>query len=329
MNPLLVATADLSRFVPLAVFGLFAAVAWWLLERVATGKPRAEQRLDEFREPHGRRKQLAAAKASGKKSEAMTKMLEKATPKFAKPLQPKSELEASKLKQRLAHAGFRNEAAASIYLGLKFIGLIAGFVFGGGAMLLTYGVELNALLYSIGIAGVMFYLPDIILWFLGSQRKEAIFLGLPDALDLMVVCVESGLGLDQAMRKVSDEMKTTYRVIAEEFALCNFQLQMGRERTEVLHELGYRTGVEDVRALAAILIQADKFGSSIAQALRVQSDSMRLRRRQLAEERAAKTAVKLIFPLVLFIFPAIFVVLVGPAAITMINEMFPAMSGGM
>jgi len=127
------------------------------------------------------------------------------------------------------------------------------------------------------------------------------------------------------MRKVSDEMKKTYRVLADEFSLCNFQLQMGRARVEVLQELGYRTGVDDLRSLAAILIQADKFGSSIAQALRVQSDAMRLRRRQLAEEKAAKTAVKLIFPLVIFIFPAIFVVLVGPAAITIINEMLPSM----
>ena len=162
----------------------------------------------------------------------------------------------------------------------------------------------------------------------GRGRKQQIFLSLPDALDLLVVCVEAGLGLDQAMRKVSEELRRTARVICDEFSLCNFQLQMGRGRSEVLHELGQRTGVDDLRALAAILIQADKFGSSIAQALRVQSDSMRVRRRQLAEEKAAKTAVKLIFPLVIFIFPGIFVVLVGPAAITMVREMFPAMSGG-
>ena len=136
-----------------------------------------------------------------------------------------------------------------------------------------------------------------------THRKEAIFLGLPDVLDLLVVCVEAGLGLDQAMRKVSEEMKKSCRVVAEEFALCNFHLQMGRARNEVLQDLGARTGVDDLRSLAAILIQADKFGSSIAQALRVQSDSMRTRRRQLAEEKAAKTAVKLIFPLVIFIFP--------------------------
>jgi len=136
------------------------------------------------------------------------------------------------------------------------------------------------------------------------------------------------LGLDQAMRKVAEEMKYSCRILADEFALSNFQLQMGRPRTEVLHELGTRTGVADLRALAAVLIQADRFGGSIAQALRTQSSSMRIRRRQLAEEKAAKTAVKLIFPLVLFIFPGIFVILVGPAAITMAKQMFPAFGGG-
>ena len=130
-----------------------------------------------------------------------------------------------------------------------------------------------------------------------------------------MVCVESGLGLDAGLRKVTDEMKGHAKVITEELALANLQLQMGRPRREVLHDLGVRTGVDDVKSLAAILIQADRFGSSIAHALRVQSDSMRTRRRQIAEEKAAATAVKLIFPLVLFIFPAIFVVLVGPAAI--------------
>jgi tight adherence protein C len=164
--------------------------------------------------------------------------------------------------------------------------------------------------------------------YLAKKRKESIFLGLPDALDLMVVCVEAGLGLDQAMRKVAEEMKKAYRNIAEEFGLCNLQLQMGRARVQVLQELGSRSGVEDLKSLASILIQADKFGSSIAQALRVQSEAMRTRRAQIAEEKAAKTAVKLIFPLVLFIFPGIFVILVGPAAITMIREMFPAMNKG-
>jgi tight adherence protein C len=174
--------------------------------------------------------------------------------------------------------------------------------------------------------GIGFYLPELVLMFCRKRRQEAIFMSLPDALDLLVVCVEAGLGLDAAMRRVSDELRGTHPVISQELSLANFHLQMGRPRREVLHDLGVRTGVDDVRSLAAILIQADRFGSSIAQALRVQSDSMRTRRRQLAEERAAKTAVKLIFPLVLFIFPSIFVVLVGPAAITIMRELLPNMS---
>jgi tight adherence protein C len=198
---------------------------------------------------------------------------------------------------------------------------------GGGTILGLAGVSQKSLVAAVVLAGLLFYLPEFVVGFMGSKRKQAIFLALPDALDLMVVCVEAGLGLDQAMRKVADEMKQTYRILAAEFALANFQLQMGRPRAQVLHELGLRTGVADLRSLAGVLIQADKFGSSVALALRVQSDSMRTRRRQMAEEKAAKTAVKLIFPLVLFIFPGIFVILVGPAAITMVREMFPKMGG--
>ncbi len=314
-----------EKLLPFAVFGAFAAAAWWLLDMLATSKPRAEERLDEFKNPRARRRD--EDNSPTKKSAKMTQVLAAASPAFAKPLQPKNEAEVGKLKSRLTQAGFRNESAVSIYLGLKFAALMVGVMVGGGAVMLTSGVNQKSLMNTVAVAGVMFYLPGMVLWYLGKKRKDSVFLGLPDALDLMVVCVEAGLGLDQAMRKVSDEMKKSTPTVAEEFGLCNFQLQMGRPRTEVLHELGSRSGVDDLRALAAILIQADKFGSSIAQALRVQSDSMRTRRRQLAEEKAAKTAVKLIFPLVIFIFPAIFVVLVGPAAITMVNEMFPIMSG--
>lgn len=316
---------NFETLLPLALFGMFAAVAWWVLELVAAGKPRAVERLDELKNP---RKRTAEAAGALKKQDAVTRVLEKATPALAKPLEPKSEVEMSRLKLKLANAGFRSEAAGSVFLGLKFAGLLAGLFLGGGTILGLGGVSQKTLVSAVALAGFLFYLPELVVGFLGSSRKKAIFLALPDALDLMVVCVEAGLALDQAMRKVADEMKSTYRILADEFALANFQLQMGRPRAQVLHELGVRTGVSDLRSLAAVLIQADKFGSSIAQALRVQSDSMRTRRRQIAEEKAAKTAVKLIFPLVLFIFPGIFVVLVGPAAITMVREMFPAMGGG-
>jgi len=315
---------NFEQFTPFAVFGLFAAVAWWVMGLVASGKPRTLERLDELKNPRARRDPNAAAL---KKADTMAKMLEKATPALAKPLAPKDEQEQGKLKLKLACAGFRGEAAVSTFLGLKFAGLLLGLFLGGGTIVGLSGVNNKTLASAVGLAGLFFYLPSIVVWFIGRSRKEGIFLGLPDALDLMVVCVEAGLGLDQAMRKVAQEMVKSHPVIGEEFGLANFQLQMGRPRNEVLHELGLRSGVSDLRALAAVIIQADKFGSSVAQALRVQSDSMRVRRRQLAEEKAAKTAVKLIFPLVLFIFPGIFVVLVGPAAVTMMQNFFPMMNG--
>lgn len=318
------ALISFETIVPFAVFGLFAAGAWWLLDMIAGQRTRASERLDEINDPSRR---AAKGQKSAKKSDKVTKVLEKATPALAKPLQPQNEQDAGKLRTKLAHAGFRGEAATSIFLGLKFAGLIAGFSIGIMSLLAVYGVNQKTLVGAVFIGGIAFYLPELFLMLITKHRQNSIFLGLPDALDLMVVCVESGLGLDQAMRKVSEEMNKTCRVISQEFGLANLQLQMGGTRAEVLHELGSRTGVDDLRSLAAILIQADKFGSSIAQALRVQSDSMRTRRRQLAEEKAAKTAVKLIFPLVIFIFPGIFVVLVGPAAITMVREMFPAMAG--
>jgi tight adherence protein C len=137
----------------------------------------------------------------------------------------------------------------------------------------------------------------------------------------MVVCVEAGLGLDAAMRRVTSELAHSSPVLCEEMAITNFQLQMGRARKDVLRDLGTRTGVDDVRALAAVIIQAERFGTSIGSALRVQSDAMRLRRRQLAEERAAKTAVKIMIPLILFIFPGVFVVLVGPAGVQIYEMM--------
>lgn len=310
----------------LGAFGFAAVLVWLFFDSFSSKSSRAEQRLDDFRDPSGRKKRDELGPK--KKSDAVSRMLEASAPAFAKPLQPKSEKEQSRLKLKLSYAGLRSEAAPQIFLGCKFIMLVVGLVLGGGTTVAIMGLNQSSLFRIVMLAGGMFYFPDAVVMWLGKKRKERIFLGLPDALDMLVVCVEAGLGLDQAMRKVSEEIKKSYRTIADEFNICNLQLQMGRARHQVLQELGSRSGVDDLKSLSSILIQADKFGSSIAQALRVQSDSMRTRRRQIAEEKAAKTAVKLIFPLVLFIFPGIFVVLVGPAAITMVREMFPMMNGG-
>jgi tight adherence protein C len=210
-----------------------------------------------------------------------------------------------------------------LFLAIKVGAALLGLLLGAGSGFTIYGFTAQGGYVLAGCAGAGFYLPELVLWFLKSKRMERIFLAMPDALDLLVVCVEAGLGLDAAMRRVAEELgdSANARDVCTEFNLCNMQLQMGRARREVLHDLGVRSGVDDMRALAAILIQADKFGSSIAQALRVQSDSMRIKRSQLAEGAAQKTAVKMIFPLVLFIFPGIFVVLVGPAAIQMMRNL--------
>jgi tight adherence protein C len=296
--------------------------AWMMLSLLSRRNlSRAEERLERI----GRPKSLAEIELTQKKQEDRFSGLKETMSSLGNVLEPHSALERNSLKIKLANAGFRSESAASIYQGLRVASLLlfvspAVLIFG-----LKYGATFKTGQYVLGFAGLGFYLPSIVLWYLRSKRQQEIFLTLPDALDLMVVCVESGLGLDAAMRRVTDEMKGHAKVICEEFSLANLQLQMGRPRREVLHDLGVRTGVDDVRSLAAILIQADRFGSSIAQALRVQSDSMRTRRRQLAEEKAAKTAVQLIFPLVLFIFPGIFVVLVGPAAINIANNLLPKM----
>lgn len=312
-------------WVPVAVFAAVAAFVWWLLDLMAAKKPRAVERLEEIRNPRARPGGLANLPV--KKADTVAKVLEKASPTLARALEPKTEAEMSRIKARLAAAGFRGEATEQVFLGLKFVGLLAGLTIGAVSFFPVWGICQKSLGFTIGLVVILLYLPDVVIGLISHGRKKKIFLGLPDALDLLVVCVEAGLGLDQAMRKVCDELRPTYPVIASEFGLANFQLQMGRPRSEVLHELGARTDVADLRNLASVLIQAEKFGSSVAQALRTQSDAMRTRRRQVAEEKAAKTAVKLIFPLVLFIFPGIFVILVGPAAITLVKDMFPLMTG--
>lgn len=306
----------MTEVVPLVVFAGFVFGVWSVLSLISNRNSRATERLERI----GRPASLAEIEDPRHKKERFQGVMDTAKA-FSAPLMPQTELEQSELKIRLANAGFRSDGAAAVYTGLRFVSFMTFTLLGALIYLPKYGLNYAALKPMVFFSGFGFYLPAIVLWFLRSKRQEEIFLSLPDALDLLVVCVESGLGLDAAMRKVCDEMKDHAKVICEEISLANFQLQMGRPRREVLHDLGVRTGVDDVRSLAAILIQADRFGSSIAQALRVQSDSMRTRRKQLAEEKAAKTAVQLIFPLVLFIFPGIFVVLVGPAAISIMNTM--------
>ena len=301
----------------LVFFGIVAGI-WAILSMISNRNSKALDRLNRLSRPQSLSEIEDPTKS--RKGEKYQQLMD-AAKALSAPMMPQSEAEGNDLKTKLANAGFRSEAAPMVYSGLRMacLGLFGFFAL---AMYLPGSATLMKKAQMIFIfAGIGFYLPAVILWWLRRKRQEEIFLTLPDALDLLVVCVESGLGLDAGLRKVVDEMDQHAKTICEEFSLANFQLQMGRSRREVLHDLGVRTGVDDVRSLAAILIQADRFGSSIAQALRVQSDSMRTRRKQIAEEKAAKTAVQLLFPLILFIFPGIFVVLVGPAAINIMETL--------
>jgi tight adherence protein C len=303
---------DFAQILPWAIFGVISFGAWAAINAFSNRSSRALERLEELRDPTLRNKDPNAKTGMGA-------VVDMAAPALSKALQPKTDIEQSALKQRLANAGYNSPTAPQIFLAFKFALMIVGAIMGGACGLVSWGFHQKGYMSIVIGAGLGFYLPQAYLWWVTKTRMERIFLQLPDALDLLVVCVEAGLGFDAGMRRVCEELADTAPELTSEFGLANRHLQMGRPRRDVLHDLGVRTGVDDMRALAAILIQADKFGSSIAQALRVQSDSMRVKRRQLAEERAAQTAVKMIFPLVLFIFPGIFVVLVGPAAISLMN----------
>ncbi|HMF16494.1 MAG TPA: type II secretion system F family protein [Gemmataceae bacterium] len=311
------AILGLEDLVPLLVFGGIVAGIWAVLSMISSRNSQALDRLSRLSRPTSLAEIEDPLKQKGSKFQGLTE----AVKSISKPLMPQGEVEQNALKTKLANAGFRSDAAPMIYSGIRLVCLAVFFLLSIAVFVPGRPFGWKMLQGVVIMTGCGFYLPSVILWYLRSKRQQEIFLTLPDALDLMVVCVESGLGLDAALRKVTEEMGGHAKTIAEEFSLANFQLQMGRPRREVLHDLGVRTGVDDVKSLAAILIQADRFGSSIAQALRVQSDSMRTRRKQLAEEKAAKTAVQLLFPLILFIFPGIFVVLVGPAAINIMENL--------
>jgi tight adherence protein C len=314
---MLFAVLGIEDLVPLLVFGGIVAMIWAFLSMISNRNSRALDRLNRLSRPASLADIEDPLKAKANKLQGLTD----AVKSISKPLMPQTEGEQNALKTKLANAGFRSDTAPMIYSGIRLASLGVSFLIALAIFVPGRPFGWKMMQGVVILTGIGFYLPSVVLWYLRSKRQEEIFLTLPDALDLLVVCVESGLGLDAGMRKVCDELGTHAKVISEEFSLANFQLQMGRPRREVLHDLGVRTGVDDLKSLAAILIQADRFGSSIAQALRVQSDAMRTRRKQIAEEKAAKTAVQLLFPLILFIFPGIFVVLVGPAAINIMDNL--------
>jgi tight adherence protein C len=232
----------------------------------------------------------------------------------------KDTAETSKLRSTLIQAGYRHPKNTAIYYGIQAIGalllpmpyLLANLVNGKMAAGKLVGVIL--------LAGLGFYAPKFYLWFKVKARQESIGRALPDVLDLLIVCVEAGLSLQSTLNRITDEVRLISAEMYEELHLTNLELRTGITRETALKSLGERTGVQSVKALVGMMIQSERMGTSISQALRVHSDYLRVQRTQQAEEKAAKLAVKILFPMFLFIFPAVFCVVLGPAIINLMTN---------
>jgi tight adherence protein C len=247
---------------------------------------------------------------------ALRERLEQALAPLSKAI-PLSPADVSRTRGWLIQAGFRDARHVTYYFGsrvaLAFLGLAGVVLFSG----------FNSLFMLAGVTGLGFFIPRFALKRMIKDRQQRIRLGLADALDLTVICVEAGLALDQAMMRVGRDLHYAHADLSDEFHLVNLEMRAGKPRAEALRNLVIRTGVDDIRALVTTLVQTDRFGTSIAQALRVHSDSLRTERRQRAEEQAAKTTIKMVPPLVVFILPSIIFVTIGPAIIELIRELGP------
>lgn len=285
-----------------------AVITMVLLSLFTSKKSIVEVRLDDLRSANAGEVELID---TSKQTESAWQKTAAAASSVV-PVSPKT---LFKYKRLLIHAGYRNPGAASIYIGSKLIlGTAFFFLMFLYALSAKHNMSLAVLLGVLaGVAGIL--LPGVWLTERVKKRQTEIFHSLPDVLDLMTVCVEAGLGLDAAIIKITEERQFAQKILASEFRTVSQEIRAGKPRVDALRDLGERTGVDDIKALVALLIQTEKLGSSLSRSLRVHSDSLRTKRRQIAEETAAKTPVKLIFPLAFFIFPALLVVLLGPAVI--------------
>jgi len=281
---------------------LVAAAAYALMPNRAAAIDRRLEELTLGREREEKPKFLALS--------GMLKRLGEKAPRSAK--------EMGSLRLRLVQAGFRRDEALTTFFGIRIVFALALFTLFSTSIVLRPNLTL-----ALGGLGLGYILPGMGLARMAKRRSHRIRLSLADMLDLLVVSVEAGLGLDAALTRVGQELAFAYPELADELRLINLELRAGKPRAEALRNLADRTGVDDLSSLVTMLIQTDKFGTSVAQALRVYSETLRTKRRQRAEEAAAKTGVKMVFPLVICIFPAIWVVTIGPAAIRFVTVLFP------
>jgi tight adherence protein C len=243
---------------------------------------------------------------------------------------PEGGWENSPLRHRFMHAGFRADSAPMVFFGSKTVlAVVLPLMFMLLTGLTSVPVHFNTtLVVLVGLAAAGYYLPNLYLRSRIAKRQLEIFETFPDAIDLMTISVEAGLGLDAAIARVSEEMSIKSDVLAEELKLVGLELRAGASRNQALHNLALRTGVDEVSLFVAMLVQADRFGTSMADSLRVHSDSLRTKRRLRAEEAAAKIPLKLLFPLIMCIFPSLMIVLMGPAVISIYRVFFPIATGG-
>jgi tight adherence protein C len=231
---------------------------------------------------------------------------------------PKSPKEMGRLRRRLAAAGYTHPSAAAVY-SLAEVGLP---VLLAAVPLIVLPLKYGMLVALLG-AAIGFFLPGLVVERTIRRRQLQITNGLPDALDILIVCIEAGNAIDQAILKAAEELQVSHPVLAHELQLVNIETRAGKPRIEAFKNFAERTKVDDVRSLVAMLVQTDRFGTSVAQALKTYADVLRSKRRQRAEEKAAKLGVKLVFPLVFFLFPALYVVTLGPAVVQYVREFRP------
>jgi tight adherence protein C len=239
------------------------------------------------------------------------------------PINPK---DANVIQRRMVRAGIRNAGAMKYFYGSKALLGISLPLMMSLAVSNTSADPANKIMAILAAAAVGFFAPNEYVNLRSKKRQKEIRRGLPNALDLLVVCVESGLGLDQAVVQVAKDLEQAHPEISEEFALVNYELKAGKRRIDALRNLGERTAVDDLKKLVAVLIQADRFGTGVAQSLRAHADFMRVQARQTAEEKAAKLGVKLVFPIFFCILPSLFVVTVGPMVIKIMRDLLPMMN---
>ncbi|MDT8403032.1 type II secretion system F family protein [Sulfuriflexus sp.] len=315
-----VAAGKLGYMALLLVFLSTALMFYAILQWLMGGKNPVQRRLESISEKQGEH-------VPHQEGEFNVHWVEP----LAKVLLPKQGWKRSNLKTKLVRAGYRHPGALNVFVSIKILLaillpliIVLLFLILSPA-LITTRTNVLALLVLIAIIG--FYLPEMILSRRVSLRQLTFVEGFPDAMDMLVVCVESGLGLDAAVQRVGLEMGGSHPQLADEFNLLSLELRAGKSREEALRSLADRTGVDEVRSLTTLLIQAEHFGTSVATALNEHSKEMRIKRVQNAREKAAKLAVKLIFPIMFFIFPALFLIVLGPAMVRIYKGFFVAFGG--